>query len=50
MALKRPVGFRKLSQLLPVRYGNVLITHGIAPVWERRAYATAGTEGSLRYG
>ncbi len=45
-----PVGFRKLSQLLPVRYGNVLITHGIAPVWERRAYATAGTEGSLRYG
>jgi len=39
-----------LSQLLPVPYWNVLTTHGVAPVWERWVYATAGTEGSLRYG
>ena len=39
---KRPVGFRKLSQLLPVPYWNVLITQGIAPVWERWAYANCG--------
>jgi hypothetical protein len=26
---KRPAGFRKLSQLLPVPYWNVLTTHGV---------------------
>jgi hypothetical protein len=41
-ATKCPVGFRKLSQLLPVPYWNVLITQGIAPVWERWAYVAAG--------
>jgi len=42
IAPKRPVGFRKLSQLLPVPYWNVLITQGIATVWERWAYANCG--------